>query len=387
MTKAPKKIKNPAPTKSTDRRGFLKAAGAVAATGVLVACGSENESANGAAPATVGETKHKLKMVTTWPKNFPGMGVSAQRFADRVREATAGRIDIELYAAGELVPALGAFDAVSSGKADIYHGAEYYWQGKSKAFNFFAAVPFGMTADEMAAWIYHDGGQELWDELSAGFNIKPLLGGSSGVQMGGWFRKEINTVGDLNGLRMRIPGLGGEVMSRLGATPVTKAGGEIFLALSQGNIDATEWVGPWNDLAFGFHEVAKHYYYPGFHEPGTAFALGFNLAKWNDFSAKDQELFRMASQAEYTYTLADYNANNARALDTLINEHGVDLRRFSDDILSEMGRISGEVLLEAAASDDMTGRVYESFKSSLGRGQRWGAISELAIRNARLLNK
>ena len=205
--------------------------------------------------------------------------------------------------------------------------------------------------------------------------------------MGGWFRKEINSVADLNGLRMRIPGLGGEVLARLGATPVTKAGGEIFLALSQGNIDATEWVGPWNDLAFGFHEVAKHYYYPGFHEPGTVFAVGFNLAKWNEFSAKDQELFRMATQAEYSYTLADYNANNARALETLINDHGVDLRRFSDDILAEMGRISREVLDEAAATDELTGRVYESFKASLGRMDRWGEISEQAFRAARQLSR
>jgi TRAP-type mannitol/chloroaromatic compound transport system substrate-binding protein len=368
------------------RRNFLKSAAAASGSAALLtACGSASEpNGEGIAPRP-GRNARQLNMVTTWPKNFPGMGVSAERFASRVREATEGQIDITVYAAGELVPALGAFDAVSLGNADIYHAADYYWQGKSKAFNFFCAVPFGMTTSETAAWIHHDGGQALWDELGARFNIKALLGGSTGVQMGGWFRDEISTLEDLKGLRIRIPGLGGEVYSRLGATPVTKAGGEIFLALSQGNIDATEWVGPWNDLAFGFHEIVKYYYYPGFHEPGTSLAIGFNKQLWDSLDGAEQAIIESAALAEHTYTISEYDARNAEALKTLIDQHGVQLRRFSDEILREFARISAEVLDEVAANDELTSRVYQSYKASMGRTMRWGEISEQAYAQARAL--
>lgn len=371
-----------------NRRGFLKAAGAASAAALVAACDGSGEGETSAgAPALAKRRAMNLKMVTTWPKNFPGLGVSAERLAKRIAEATDGAIRIKVYAAGELVPAFGAFDAVSQGKADVYNGAEYYWQGKSKAFNFFASVPFGMTASELAAWVYHMGGQELWDELAGGFNIKPFLLGNTGVQMGGWFRSEINSLEDFKGLRMRIPGLGGEVIKRLGATPVTKAGGEIFLALSQGNIDATEWVGPWNDLSFGFHEIAKYYYYPGFHETGTAASVGFNTDVWNRFSKTDQAIIQNAILAESDFVTAEFNAQNARALDTLINDHGVQLRKFSDEILAEIGRIAAEVLAETAAENELTGRVYESFLAARSSTSRWGEIGEQAFREARSLLK
>ena len=330
-------------------------------------------------------TARTLKMVTTWPKNFPGVGTGAERLARRVDELSEGLIKINVYAAGELVPALSAFDAVSEGKADIYHGAEYYWQGKSTAFKFFAAVPFGMTAAELNAWIYFDGGQALWDELAAGFNVKPFMGGNTGVQMGGWFRSEINTLDDLKGLRIRIPGLGGEVYRRLGATPVTKAGGEIFLALSQGNIDAAEWIGPWNDLAFGFQEIAK-YYYTGIHEPGTCLSLGLNLDLWNSFSDWEKAIFENVANVENSVMKAEYDANNARALTALINDHGVKLRTFSDKILLAMKRVALEVLEETAAEDEFTGRVYESYKVSLARTSYWSEISEHSYARARGLD-
>lgn len=373
------------PQNNNSRRKFILGASAVATTGLLAACGNASDG-NQQGSSTVIKAKRKLKMVTTWPKSFPGMGVSADRFAQRINEATDGHIDIEVYGGGELVPALGAFDAVSSGNADVYHGAEYYWQGKSKAFNFFAAVPFGMTADEMSAWIYHDGGQELWDELSAPFNIKPMLAGSTGTQMGGWFKNEIHTKDDFKGLRMRIPGLGGEVISRLGATPVTKSGGEIFLALSQGNIDATEWVGPWNDMAFGFQEIVKNYYYPGFHEPGTSLGIGFNKDIWESFTAAERSIITSAAQAEQCYLLAEYNVQNARALETLVNEHDVKVMPFPDDLLEELGRLSKQVLDEISVEDPLTTRVYESFKASMGRTSKWGDISEQAYLMARKLS-
>ena len=229
-------------------------------------------------------------MVTTWPKNFPGLGTGAQRLADRITNGTEGRIEVKLFSAGELVPPFESFDAVSQGTADMYHAAEYYWQGKSKAFNFFATVPFGLTASEVDAWIYHSGGQALWDELSADFNLKPLMAGNTGVQWGGWFNKEINSIEDFKGLKMRMPGLGGEVLRRLGAAAVALPGGEIFPALQAGTIDATEWVGPWNDLAFGFYKITKYYYWPGFHEPGTILSLGINKDVWESLSASDQSL-------------------------------------------------------------------------------------------------
>ncbi|MEM8798581.1 MAG: TRAP transporter substrate-binding protein [Pseudomonadota bacterium] len=280
------------------RRALLKHAAGVGAAigtaGLVSACGSADDQGPGRSPAPA-RRQVKLKMVTTWLPGFPGLGTGAERFARRVNETSDGSIDIDVYAAGELVDALGAFDAVSQGKADLYHGGEYYWQGKSRAFNFFAALPFGMTAEEIAGWVYYGGGQALWDELSAKFNIKPLMAGNTGTQMGGWYNKEINQVADFAGLRIRMPGLGGEVMSKLGATPVTKAGSEIYVSMEQGNIDASEWVGPWNDLAFGFHRIAKYYYYPGFHEPGTALSVGFNKDVWEGLTKAQKAIMKAAA--------------------------------------------------------------------------------------------
>ena len=370
--------------KKLKRRTFLKGA-SIGGAALLAGCGQADDQAESGG-GIKSRTQRSLKMVTTWPKNFPGIGTGAERFARRVEKLSEGAINIKVYAAGELVPALSAFDAVSKGKADMYHGAEYYWQGRSKAFNFFAAVPFGMTATEVNAWIYHDGGAQLWAELSNQFNIQPMMCGNSGCQAGGWFRKEINTLADLQGLRIRIPGLGGEVFSRLGATPVTKPGSEIFLALSQGNIDATEWIGPWNDMAFGLHTIADYYYFPGIHEPGTILSLGVNLDLWNDLNEWEQAIFRNAAASENDFMWAEFNAQNARALEALVSEHGVKLRRFSDDILMEMLKVSREVLEETAATDELTGRVYESFKASLKRQDHWGEISERAFARARALD-
>jgi len=366
------------------RRNLLRGAGIAGAAALVAACDSGAKTENAGGPAILSK-KRTLKMVTSWPKNFPGTGTGAVRLARRIEELSDGQINIKVYAAGELVGALECFDAVSEGKADMYHAAEYYWQGKSPAFNFFAAVPMGLTANEMTAWIRFGGGQGLWDELSGGFNVKPLLGGNTGTQMGGWFQKEINSIEDFQGLRIRMPGLGGEVMRRVGATPVTKQVGEIFQALSQGNIDATEWIGPWNDLAFGFHTIVKKYYYPGIHEPGTALGLGTNLNLWQDFSAKERNIFENAAMAENDYMYSEFNANNAHALDTLINEHGVELLRFSDAILEKLALVSAEVVADAANADELTKRVYESFMEARRGSMRWGSISEQAFMNARSL--
>ncbi|WP_085902277.1 TRAP transporter substrate-binding protein, partial [Kiloniella majae] len=293
-----------------NRRKFLTGA----ATGVAAGAAAATLSA----PA-IAQGKRDLKMVTTWPKNFPGLGTGAQRVADRITAASDGKLNVKLYAAGELVPPFESFDAVSNGTADMYHAAEYYWQGKHKAFNFFTAVPFGFTANELDAWVHYGGGQELWDKLSAQYNLKSFMAGNTGVQMGGWYNKEINTLEDFKGLKIRMPGLGGEVLRRIGAAAVTLPGGEIFPSLESGAIDATEWVGPWNDLAFGFYKVTKYYYQPGFHEPGSGLACGMNKDVWESFSPDEQALIQSACAAENNVMLSEYNAKNGDSLDVLLN--------------------------------------------------------------------
>ncbi|MBC7102035.1 MAG: TRAP transporter substrate-binding protein [Parvibaculum sp.] len=353
------------------RRSFLAGAGL---TGLA--------AATMPAPA-IAQGKRQLKMVTTWPKNYPGLGASAERLAVRIREMTDGQLSIKVFGAGELVPALECFDTVSSGAADIYHGAEYYWQGKSKAYNFFTAVPFGMTAAEINAWIYHGGGQALWDDLARGFNIKPFMAANTGVQLPGWYRKEINSLDDLKGLSIRMPGLGGEVMRRLGAAAVTLAGPDIFPALQNGTIDAAEWVGPWNDMAFGFYRLAKYFYWPGFHEPGSSLAAGFNLKIWESFTAQQQAIVRAACAAENDYTLAEYNAHNGDALKTLVEKHGVEVRRFPDDVVAALKKTSREVLEDAAKEDAVTGKVYESFLNFLDTTSEWTRIGDEGFVQAR----
>jgi TRAP-type mannitol/chloroaromatic compound transport system substrate-binding protein len=360
------------------RRSLLKGT-AIAGAAVAAAAASSFP-----APA-ISQGTRQLKMVTTWPKNFPGLGTGAQRLADRITNGTEGRIEVKLFAAGELVPPFESFDAVSQGTADMYHAAEYYWQGKSKAFNFFATVPFGLTASEVDAWIYHSGGQALWDELGADFNLKPLMAGNTGVQWGGWFNKEMNSVEDYKGLKMRMPGLGGEVLRRVGANALLLPGGEIYPALEAGTIDATEWVGPWNDLAFGFYKITKYYYWPGFHEPGTILSFGINKEVWDSLSASDQSLFQTAAAAENSYVLAEFNARNSDALDTLINEHGVQVRQMSNDMLNGLGEASGTVVSEVGAEGGITSRVYESFIAFRKKALAYDKLSNLAFGNARLL--
>ncbi|MEQ8964598.1 MAG: TRAP transporter substrate-binding protein [Azospirillaceae bacterium] len=359
-----------------ERRNLMKAA-------ALGGVGAAAAAASSFPKPALAQERRELTMVTTWPKNFPGLGTGAQRTADRITAMTGGELTVNLYAAGELVGAFDSFDAVSSGNADCWHGAAYYWQGKSQALNFFSAVPFGFTATEYAAWVNYGGGQELWDEVNAQFGVKSMACGNTGVQMGGWFRQEVNTPEDFNGLTMRMPGLGGEVMRRLGAAVVSLPGGEIFPSLQSGAIDATEWVGPWNDLAFGFYRVANYYYYPGFHEPGTALEFGLNLDLWNSLSDTHKEIVKAACHAETDIMLSEFNARNGESLNSLINEHGVELRQFSDEIYAAFGQYSEEVLAEAGASDEITGRVYESFVDFRSKVSEWTSLADLAYVNKR----
>ncbi|MEM7570684.1 MAG: TRAP transporter substrate-binding protein [Pseudomonadota bacterium] len=368
-------------TKDTNKRSSRRHMLALSAAATLGACSSDNAGGQQGAGAPV--KKRTLRMVTTWPKSLPGLGTGAQRLADRITLLSNGSLDVRVYAAGDLVGAFDAFDAVSSGKADMYHGGEYYWQGKSKAYNFFASVPFGMTADEMAAWIHFQGGQELWDELSGKFNIKPFAAGNTGTQMGGWFKREINSLDDLKGLRIRMPGLGGEILRRLGAEPVTKSAKELYLALSQGNIDATEWIGPWNDLTLGLHTAAPYYYGPGFHEPGSTLALGINLDVYTSLSDHQRAVIEQSCHVERHLMHAEYEAKNAQALEVLKTEHGIIPRTFPDDVMKAAQEQAAIVMAEVAKSDDITRRVVESFQAALAKARGWETVAHGAFAKAR----
>jgi TRAP-type mannitol/chloroaromatic compound transport system substrate-binding protein len=263
------------------------------------------------------------------------------------------------------------------------HGAAYYWKGKSEAAQFFAAVPFGLTAQEMNSWLYHGGGMELWEEVYAPFGLVPAAAGNTGVQMAGWFNREINSVDDLQGLKMRIPGLGGEVLRRAGGTPVNLPGGELFTSLQSGNIDATEWVGPYNDLAFGFYKIAKYYYYPGWHEPGTTLECFINREAFEGLPEELQSIVRNACRVANQDMLAEYVARNNQALQTLLEEHRVELRRLPDDVLARLRQLSDEVVAEIAEKDPLSRKVYESFRRFRAQVVAWHDVSERAYLNAR----
>src|SRR4029077_10460150 len=280
-----------------------------------------------AAPA-IAQDLRQLKMVTDWPEGSPGLQSSAVHLAQTIGIATGGRINIEVFPSGALVRPFETFDAVSAGVADMYHSDEYYFEKKSVAFTFFSGVPFGFTADELFAWVHYGGGQELWDALSGQFNIKPLLCLNTGTQMGGWFTREITPPEGFKGLRYRMPGLGAEVLRRLGAIVVTLPGGEIVPALKSGAIDASEWVGPWLDMAMGLHQAAKYYYYPGFHEPGTGIAVGINKGVWESLDSRDQNIISALAASEYALSLAEFNANNAVSLRELRQESSVKILKF-----------------------------------------------------------
>jgi len=280
---------------------FIRAIAACLFCLMLSAC--DRPDAN-TATATDSNRIFKWKMVTTWPANFPIFQEGAQKFSEDVKIMSRGRLEIQVYAGGELVPALQVFDAVSQGTVEMGHGSAYYWAGKMPEAQFFSSVPFGMTAKGMHAWLYHGGGLELWRETYRPFNLIPFPMGNTGVQMGGWFNKKIETLDDVKGLRMRIPGLGGKVLKKAGGNPVLMAGAEIYTALERGTIDATEWVAPFHDLRLGLNRAARYYYYPGWHEPGTAFELIININNWRQLPEDLQRVVTVAAAAsnQWIYT-------------------------------------------------------------------------------------
>ncbi len=329
------------------------------------------------------EKQYQWKIVTTWPKNLPGLGSGAKNLSRYIEEMSNGRIKTHVYGAGELVPAFEVFDAVSQGVADAGHGAAYYWKGKIPSSIFFTAVPFGMTAQEMNAWFYYGGGLELWREAYAPFNLVPFPGGSTGVQMGGWYNREICSLDDLKGLKMRIPGLAGDVFTRAGGTSVRIPGGEVYTSLQTGVIDAAEWVGPYNDLALGLQEVAKYYYYPGWHEPGAMLEFIVNRDSLEALPDDLQAIVKYATRAANQDMLDEFTARNNTALTQLLDDHEVQLRRFPDDVLKALYQANEEVMQELVASDPMAAKVQASFQRFYDDVRAYHRISEQAYINAR----
>jgi TRAP-type mannitol/chloroaromatic compound transport system substrate-binding protein len=335
-----------------------------------------------ATPA-IAQGVRQLTMVTDWPETMPGMLPSARRFAQTIGDVTKGRIKIEVFPANAMVRALETFDAVSAGVADMYHSYDGYFEKKSLALNFYCGVPFGFTANEWFAWVRYGGGQELWDALAGQFNIKPLPFFSTGTQMGGWFNNEIDSLQSFKGLRYRMPGLGGEILRRLGAIVVNLPGGEIGPSLRSGAIDASEWVGPWLDMAIGLHKAAAYYYYPGFHEPGTAQTLGINKRVWESFDASDRRLIETVAAAQYAQSLAEMNTNNALSLRKLREEGTVKILKFDDALLKSVREISKDVLAEAGSGNDISSKIYASYQQFRSTILDWSDVSERAYLNGR----
>jgi TRAP-type mannitol/chloroaromatic compound transport system substrate-binding protein len=360
------------------RRQFV---GGLAAAATLSAC-AKNDS-DCAVDDSASQETFRWSCVTSWPPKFPGLGVAPENLATRVEDASGGRLKIKVYGAGELVPAFEVFDAVSRGTVEMGHDASYYHKGKVDAAQFFAAIPFGMTNLELNGWLYYGGGMKLWRELYAPFNLVPFPMGNTGVQMGGWFNKEINTVDDLKGLKMRIPGLGGEVLRRAGGTPVTLPGSEIFTALQTGAIDATEWVGPYNDASFGLHKAARYYYYPGWHEPGPGLETIINKDAWELLPADLQEIVRTTCQAITTDMAAEYTNGNAISLQQLKKNPNIELRRFSPEVLGLLRSITQDVVDELMASDPAAAKIGKAYFEYLDIVSANSHIAEQAYLNTR----
>jgi|TARA_B100001142_G_scaffold284947_1_gene298927 TRAP-type mannitol/chloroaromatic compound transport system substrate-binding protein len=361
------------------RREILIGASAIGAAGLLTAC---KDNLDGGTPdnpkksTAISKNIIQWRMVTCWPRDFPGGGTHSQKLAKRITQSSDGRLEIKNFAAGELVPAFEVFDAVRDGTAQCGHAAPYYWISKHKAIPFFCTVPGGMTASEKAAWIIYGGGQDLWDELYAEFGVKSFLAGNTSVQMGGWFQKEINSLQDFQGIKMRMPGLGAEVVNRMGGTAVNMPAGEIMPSLQSGVIDAAEWVGPWNDLALGFYKVAKYYYGPGFHEGGTTNELIMNKESYDELSTDLKSIVRDACHASALEAPAEYFANSGLALDVLVNKHNVDVRPFPKDVITKMFSISKEVVDETALLGDMHAKIHKSWSNFLKQSIKYQKYSD-----------
>jgi TRAP-type mannitol/chloroaromatic compound transport system substrate-binding protein len=362
--------------KKFQRRDFIKTisvAAAVAGTGAIVSCSTEKKSESAAIHTL---KKYEWKMVTSWPPKFPILGEYAEKIAQWIDEMSAGRLKIEVYGSGELVPAFEVFDAVSLGAAEMGHAAAYYWSGKTSASQFFASVPFGMTARQMNAWFYFGGGIDLWQELYSDFNLLPFPSGNTGGQMGGWYNREMNSVNDLNGLKIRMPGLGGKVITRAGATTILSPAGELYTNLERGVIDGLEWIGPYHDYLMGFHKIAKYYYYPGWHEPSATLELMVNKDAYNKLPNDLKVIVKAAAEASNVLILAAFDVKNFEYFKKLKNEEDVEFKEYPNELLLKLKTYADEVIGEISNSDAMSKKIYESYRKFQKNMISWHSISE-----------
>jgi TRAP-type mannitol/chloroaromatic compound transport system substrate-binding protein len=349
----------------------------------LIAAGTAGMTISLAAPSIARAQARRWRMVTSWPKRLPGPGMSAERVAERIRALSGGRLEITVYAAGEVVPALEVFDAVGGNVVEMGHTAAFYWQGKEPAATFFTTVPFGLTPNEHVAWVDAGGGQALWDELYARFGTKPFMGGNTGVCMGGWFRREIKGLPDLRGLKIRSLGLGGEVYRRLGATPQTTPPAEILTSLQSGVIDGAEFVGPGSDIALGLYRVAPLYYGPGFNKPNGTGECLVSLKAWETLDAELKAIVAHACAAEASFALAEMERLNVEALAALTTRNGVQLRTFPADLIAAARKQGADVLAELAARSANARKVHDSYVAFRERAAAWSRISLKAVLEAR----
>ena len=375
MTSKSESKKTAASARNARRQFLTGAAGLTAAT---VAASSFPSPA-------VSQGRMQWRMVTTWPKNFPGLGTGANLLGEMITKGTGGRLEVKVFGANEIVPAFEAMDAVGQGTVEMGHGAPYYWKGKVAAAQYLASVPFGMTAQEVNAWYQWGNGQKLADRIYKQMGCKFFPSGNTGVQMGGWFNKEMNSLSDYNGLKMRIPGLGGEVVKAAGGNVVNLPGGEIPPALQSGALDATEWVGPYNDLAFGLYKSAKYYYFPGWHEPATVLENFINLAAWEKLPGDIKTVIEASNAAVNQIVLSEFTARNNSALQTLVGKHKVDLRKFPDAVLNGLGKLSGQVMNDLASKDPLSREVMDDYLKFRREALAWSSRAEGTYLPARLL--
>jgi len=357
------------------RKDFLKV-GAIAGgiTALGASCTQKQEEIS--TPNIITNKKYRWKMVTTWGPNFPVVGTGCVDLCNWIREMSAGRLDIRVYGGGELVPPLGVFEAVSSGAVEMGHGASYYWAGIEPAFQFFTSIPFGMNAQQMNAWMDYGGGQELWEELYSNFNIQPFPAGNTGVQMGGWFNRKIESIADFKGLKMRMPGLGGKVIQKAGATAVLSPGSELFTNLERGVIDATEWIGPYHDYLMGFHNIAKYYYYPGWHEAGSVLETIVNKRDYEQLPSDLKAIIRTACYRGNQTMLCEFEAKNNQYLQKIKTESTAELLPFPQDVLDTLKGYAFAIYDDMAAKDEWSAKAYGSFSKFKKDISAWSQLAE-----------
>ena len=377
-----------------DRRDFITASLTAATAVALTGCNEGNHVAidyskhpkknsdDDIKRVNVNKNKKSvITLATSWPAHFPIMGTGVERFAQKVKDASGGSLEVKLFPKNTLVPALAVFDAASNGQIDAFHSGPYYWKGKNSSFSLFSGIPFGFTAEEINSWMLFGGGLELWREKYDKYNLYPLLGGNTNIQMGGWFRKKINSLADMQGLKMRIPGLGGEVFSKMGVNPILLPAGEIYTSLERGVIDATEWVGPALDMKMGFYKVAP-YYYSGWHEPGSILELTFNKQSWNKLADEHKAIVELASSDLNSSMTSEFHYENIHALEKL-KSLGVELLKFPDEVNEAGKKGLQEVIAEQSAKNKDFEIVYNSIKKHLDLSKVWADTSLKYFLNVR----